>query len=176
LAVALALRLDVGGDQGSASAPAGLAFAAALALLVVSAGWRPGSLRLKPIVLGVLGGLALVIMPLALRMSSSLAVADLPFSAFAPWAVVVGTVAVAEEVLLRGVLFSLVEKGFGSLAAAAVGALVFAFMHVPLYGWSAFPLDLVVGLWLGGLRAASGSVVAPAAAHTLADLASWWLI
>ena len=36
-------------------------------------------------------------------------------------------------------------------------------------------LDLAVGVWLGALRAVSGSVAVPAIAHTLADLAGWWL-
>ena len=34
---------------------------------------------------------------------------------------------------------------------------------------------LGVGLWLAGLRLATGGVAAPAIAHTVADLATWWL-
>jgi hypothetical protein len=30
-------------------------------------------------------------------------------------------------------------------------------------------------VWLCGLRLASGGVAAPAVAHALADLATWWL-
>jgi hypothetical protein len=37
------------------------------------------------------------------------------------------------------------------------------------------PLDIAVGVWLGTLRAISGTVTAPALAHSLADLAGWWL-
>jgi hypothetical protein len=48
-------------------------------------------------------------------------------------------------------------------------------MHVPLYGWHVVPLDLGVGLWLAGLRLATGGIAAPAIAHTIADLATWWL-
>jgi hypothetical protein len=44
-----------------------------------------------------------------------------------------------------------------------------------MYGWTAVPLDLAVGVWLGGLRLATGGVAAPATAHALADLAYWWL-
>ena len=54
-------------------------------------------------------------------------------------------------------------------------AVLFALMHVPLYGWHVVPLDLGVGLWLAGLRLATGGVAAPAIAHTVADLATWWL-
>jgi membrane protease YdiL (CAAX protease family) len=52
---------------------------------------------------------------------------------------------------------------------------VFALMHVPLYGWHVVPLDLAVGLALGGLRVATRGVAAPAVAHAVADLATWWL-
>jgi hypothetical protein len=48
-------------------------------------------------------------------------------------------------------------------------------MHVPLYGWHVMPLDLAVGLVFGGLRLATHGVAAPAAAHAVADLATWWL-
>jgi hypothetical protein len=51
----------------------------------------------------------------------------------------------------------------------------FGLMHVPLYGWSVLPLDLAAGLWLGGLRVASGGATAPAVAHTIADLVAQWL-
>ena len=59
--------------------------------------------------------------------------------------------------------------------AVIVTAVLFAMMHVPLYGWHVVPLDLGVGLWLAGLRLATGGVAAPAIAHTVADLATWWL-
>ena len=48
-------------------------------------------------------------------------------------------------------------------------------LHVPLYGWHVVPLDLGVGLFLGGLRLLTGGAVAPAVAHTVADLATWWI-
>jgi membrane protease YdiL (CAAX protease family) len=59
--------------------------------------------------------------------------------------------------------------------AAAIAAVAFAALHVPLSGWVAVPLDLAVGVWLGGLRLRSGGAGAPALTHTLADVASWWL-
>ena len=46
---------------------------------------------------------------------------------------------------------------------------------MPLYGWAALPLDLAVGLLLGGLRMLAGGWGAPAVAHAAADLAGWWL-
>jgi hypothetical protein len=44
-------------------------------------------------------------------------------------------------------------------------------LHVPFYGLQVLPLDLAVGVLLGGLRQLSGGV----AAHAVADLAGWWL-
>jgi membrane protease YdiL (CAAX protease family) len=84
-------------------------------------------------------------------------------------------IAVAEEALLRGVLMDAVTSWAGDLAAVAVAAAAFALLHVPLYGWQAVPLDLAVGVWLGGLRLATGGIAAPATAHAVADLVAWWL-
>jgi len=56
-----------------------------------------------------------------------------------------------------------------------VTTLAFALLHVPLYGWSVFLLDVAVGFALGTLRAITGTVLAPSVAHTVADLAGWWL-
>ncbi len=50
----------------------------------------------------------------------------------------------------------------GEWVATAAGAVAFAGMHIPLYGWSAVPLDLAVGLVLGALRIVSRSWTAPA--------------
>jgi hypothetical protein len=38
-----------------------------------------------------------------------------------------------------------------------------------------FLLDVAVGFALGTLRAITGTVLAPSVAHTVADLAGWWL-
>ena len=84
-------------------------------------------------------------------------------------------VASAEEALLRGRLFDGVERSGGMAAAIVVTSAAFALMHVPLYGWQVVPLDLAVGVVLGGLRLSTRGVIAPAAAHTVADLATWWL-
>jgi membrane protease YdiL (CAAX protease family) len=84
-------------------------------------------------------------------------------------------VATAEELVLRGALFDKLNGGIGTLGAVLVTSVVFALMHVPLYGWHVVPLDLGVGLWLAGLRLATGGIAAPAIAHTIADLATWWL-
>jgi membrane protease YdiL (CAAX protease family) len=97
-------------------------------------------------------------------------------AAIALWTPIVTITAVAEEVALRGVLFDAVrERGGDGWALLATSAL-FALMHLPLYGVGALPLDLAVGLMLGGLRIVSGGVLAPAVAHVIADLAGGWLL
>jgi membrane protease YdiL (CAAX protease family) len=98
-----------------------------------------------------------------------------PPTAFAPWVGVTILVASAEELVLRGALFDELHGNLGTVGAVLVTSIVFALMHVPLYGWHVVPLDLGVGLWLAGLRLATGGIAAPAIAHTIADLATWWL-
>ena len=97
-------------------------------------------------------------------------------SAIAVWTPVVALIAVAEEVVLRGVLFNAIRAWGGDWWALAATTVLFAAMHVPLYGFGSLPLDLAVGLLLGGLRIVSGGVLAPAIAHVLADVAGGWLL
>ena len=94
---------------------------------------------------------------------------------FATWAAVVLVVATAEEVFLRGALYDAVEDVAGAVPAIVVGAVAFALLHVPLYGWHVVPLDLAVGLVLGGLRQATGTPAAPAVTHVGADVVGWFL-
>jgi membrane protease YdiL (CAAX protease family) len=82
----------------------------------------------------------------------------------------IGAVAPAEELVTRGLLYGAVERHAGAPAAILVTALVFAAAHVPVYGLAALPTMLAAGLLLGWLRAWSGSLAAPVAAHALADL------
>jgi membrane protease YdiL (CAAX protease family) len=98
-----------------------------------------------------------------------------PATAFLPWAAITVLVASGEEVLLRGRIFDVLRRAGGVLPAIVVTTVAFALMHVPLYGWHVVPLDLAVGLAFAGLRLATGRVIAPASAHALADLATWWL-
>lgn len=173
LAGALAVRVGLAGTSGAQSAKAGACFGALLVLAVVVTGWRPRRPRAGELGVGLAGGLALCLVPLAVALREELAALD-P-SAFPRWAVIVSLVAVAEELLLRGVLFSHLQAAHGVVAALAVTTALFAALHIPLYGWHVVPLDLAVGLWLGGLRLQSGGSVAPATAHVVADLAGWWL-
>ena len=77
--------------------------------------------------------------------------------------------AVAEEALFRRTLYAaLVPRG--ALVAVAGSAVVFAAVHVPLYGWAALPVDLGAGLLFGWQRHASGTWTVPAATHAFANL------
>jgi membrane protease YdiL (CAAX protease family) len=175
LGAALVLRLVVAGTVGAASERGAALFAALLLTGAARAGWRPGRIRPAGLAWGLLGAAGLILGPAVLRLGVSHPRPHLPTTGFVVWALVVAAVAVAEEVLVRGVLFGAVEQSVGVKAALVITTILFALVHVPLYGISALPLDLAVGLWLGGLRVASGGVTAPATAHVLADLAGWWL-
>lgn len=175
LGAAVALRIGVAGAAGPRSAPAGAVFGAALVSLALAGGWRPGRPSLRALVIGAGGAAVLLAVPFLLHLRALPLQAGSPAPEWPLWAAVVTVVAVAEEALLRGALMDHLLRRVRPEVAAGVAALAFAALHVPLYGWVAAPLDVAVGVWLGGLRLRSGGFGAPAVAHTLADLASWWL-
>ncbi|HEY4227134.1 MAG TPA: CPBP family glutamic-type intramembrane protease [Candidatus Limnocylindrales bacterium] len=164
-------------DPLAVGAAFGLALAAVASVGVLRAArtWRLPSAR--SVLLGLGLGVALTAITIAASVISgqpSLP-SDRPAAPFVPWAAIIIVVAVAEEALLRGRLFDAVRRVGGIGLALAVTTVAFALMHVPLYGWHVVPLDLAVGITLGGLRLATGGIAAPAAAHAIADLATWWL-
>jgi membrane protease YdiL (CAAX protease family) len=77
--------------------------------------------------------------------------------------------AVAEEALFRGGVFRLLQPR-GAAFAAVASALLFALVHVPSYGWPAFPVDLGAGLLFSWQRLATGRWSVPAATHAAANL------
>jgi membrane protease YdiL (CAAX protease family) len=167
-------------QAGLAPLAVGAAFSAGLLLLAAIGGAsRPNARRIGPaVVAGAAVGLALVAVDLigpVLGGTSFIGGLGRPAAPFVPWAVVVVAVAVGEEAILRGALFDRLLRAGGVPVALLVTALAFALLHVPLYGWHVVPLDLAVGLALGGLRLGTGGFVAPAVAHAVADLATWWL-
>lgn len=72
---------------------------------------------------------------------------------------------IVEELIFRGALFELVRRGFGLRAAVLVSGLAFGLFHMDS-PWVVVPLS-IFGLWLAGLRAASGSVGPGIFAHVL---------
>ena len=174
IAAATLLRAAMGGAQPAASTPAALAFAAALLALAGTSGWRPERRHLAGAALGIVGAALLLGAWLTSGVHLSLT-APQRIAALARWTPVVITVAVTEEMVLRGALFAALLRWRDTTTAVVVTSAVFALIHVPLYGWQALPLDLAVGMVLGGLRVMSGGVAAPAVAHALTDLAAGWL-
>jgi membrane protease YdiL (CAAX protease family) len=173
LALAVALRWAATVSGRSDGVAIGLAFGLVLAGIAVASGWRPVRGRPASVAIGLVGGGLLVALAVATRSPAS---PDLAIAApFLPWTAATVVVAVAEEAIFRGALFESVEEIAGVSAAVLATSLLFALIHVPLYGWHVVPLDLGVGLFLAGLRLGSGGVVAPALAHAVADLATWWL-
>ena len=171
-AVSLAVRVAVGGHAVAQSLTAGLVFAGCLLAFVVAARTRV-PVTSKAVLVG-LGGVVLVCFPVALDQLLTFRPLH-GTQGFATWAAVVTVVATAEELFLRGTLYDAVEQWSGAVAAVVVGAFCFALLHVPLYGWHVLPLDLAVGVVLGGLRQATGTAATPAVTHVGADLVGWFV-
>ena len=175
IVVAAGLRAALGAPAAAASMPAGGVFAVSLLAVAIAAGWRPGPPRLAAVALGAAGGGVLIGSWLIAGGSPVIEIA--PTNAgLAIWTPLVAVVAVAEEVAMRGALFDTIRSGWGDGVALAATTILFAVLHVPLYGVGSLPLDLAAGMLLGGLRIVSGGVLAPALAHVLADLAGGWLL
>jgi membrane protease YdiL (CAAX protease family) len=77
--------------------------------------------------------------------------------------------AVAEEVWFRRVCFDVLAPG-GEAFAIAASSVLFALVHVALYGAGVVVVDLAAGGILGWQRAATGSWRVPAFTHVAANL------
>jgi membrane protease YdiL (CAAX protease family) len=117
-------------------------------------------------------GLLVGVVLLAPLMTGSLSARGL--DGFWTWAALAALIATLEEAAIRGALYRQWTNEAGPLAAIVAGAVVFAMIHLPRYGWGAMPLDAAVGLTLGGLRALTGRVLPCAVAHTVADWGAWF--
>ena len=77
--------------------------------------------------------------------------------------------AVAEEAFFRRLVYGVLEPG-GPVLAVGGSALLFAVVHVTVYGAWVLPIDLAAGLVLSWQRWATGSWSVPALTHVLANL------
>lgn len=77
--------------------------------------------------------------------------------------------AVAEEAWFRRWCFGLLAPA-GTVTAVAGSTVLFAAVHVSIYGYWVLPLDLAAGLLLGWQRATTGSWSAPAITHVVANV------
>jgi len=91
----------------------------------------------------------------------------LPFAAVAiPLSVLA---AIAEEALFRRSLYDALAPR-GTVIAVVGCALLFALIHVPLYGVAALPVDLGAGLLFGWQRSVAGTWSVSAATHAIANV------
>jgi uncharacterized protein len=91
-------------------------------------------------------GASLLLIPLAMAISSS----------------------VFEELLIRGVLYRIMEKSLGSYVALAVSALIFGLLHAPNPNsslWIGLSLSVQAGLLLGAAYMVTGSLWLPIGIH-----------
>jgi len=178
--ILVALSVVVGARWAATVAAAppylvGIAFGLAFVAIAAAGGVRITRPRIGALAIGLAGSLLLVALAFGASRLAGQPIRAVPKTEFVAWTLVTILVATAEELVLRGALFDALRDSLGLLVAVIVTSVAFALMHVPLYGWHVVPLDLGVGVFLAGLRLASGSVAAPAVAHVAADLATWWL-
>ena len=148
---------------GSTGRVAALALAAATVLaasLAVPARTDPA--RAHPALVLIVGLGAVVL---------ALAVGGTPVPApYATWALPLAVLAaVAEEALFRRAAYGALEPR-GAAVAIGVTAVLFAVIHVPLYGVAVLPVDLGAGLVLGWQRWAAGTWTVPATTHVAANV------
>ena len=77
--------------------------------------------------------------------------------------------AVAEEAFFRRFTFGALER-HGVAWAIAGSTVLFALVHVTVYGWWVLPIDLAAGLIFSWQRWASGRWSVPAVTHVLANV------
>lgn len=93
-----------------------------------------------------------------------------PTMGFAPLSLPLSVLAaLAEEALFRKTAYAWLLRR-GAATAITGSAILFALVHLPLYGVSAMPVDLGAGLLFGWQRWASGNWTAPAATHAAANI------
>lgn len=140
-----------------------------LVLLVVGATWRlpDRSADERP---ALSAWLALGIGVGAFGVGRLLAVGTLPVAPFVLRSVALTTLAaVSEEAFFRRLAYG-VAAGWGPVVAVVASSVMFAAVHVTVWGWGVLPLDLAAGLVLGWQRWACGRWTVPAATHAAANV------
>lgn len=169
---AVYLRVIIGQPKVAQSQIAGLVFAACLGFMSLAAGIK-FELKLKSLMIGIIGGSALSVFPFVNHIISN---NQWPSHAgYSSWVLTIMVVVLCEEMFLRGALFQVLLNWRGPIFATIISAIAFAGLHLPMYGWSVLLLDFGVGLFLGWLRLRTGDFNAPFIVHLIADLAGWWL-
>ena len=89
------------------------------------------------------------------------------YTSSALWANVLA--AVAEEAFFRRFVYGWVAARSEDLAIV-IAAILFAVIHIPIYGVGVLPIDLAAGLLLGWQRRESGTWLSPALTHVVANI------
>jgi membrane protease YdiL (CAAX protease family) len=158
----LLLRLPILQVAGAARIALLTVILAAILLMSLLVPAVPDVARSAPAAVVAVGmaGVGLAALAAGRPIAAPLGAAVLPLSLFA---------AVAEEALFRRAAYGWLAR-YGPLVAVVGSALLFAAVHVPLYGVAAFPVDLGAGLLLSWQRWASATWTVPAATHAAANL------
>ncbi|HLW16085.1 MAG TPA: CPBP family intramembrane glutamic endopeptidase [Actinomycetota bacterium] len=90
--------------------------------------------------------------------------------AYTSWAFGANVVAaVAEEAFFRRFVYGWIAARSED-AAIIIAAILFAVIHIPIYGVGVLPIDFAAGLLLGWQRRESGTWLSPAATHVVANI------
>jgi Type II CAAX prenyl endopeptidase Rce1-like len=140
-------------------------FAAVFAAILVMSLLVPvarGVARIHPVTVTLVGlsGVGLATLAAGRPVAAPLGTSALPLALLA---------AVAEEALFRRAAYGWLARS-GPAIAVVGSALLFAAVHLPLYGVAAFPVDLGAGLLMSWQRWASGTWTVPAATHAAANV------
>jgi membrane protease YdiL (CAAX protease family) len=118
--------------------------------------------RIPPVVAGAIG-------LVAIGGAAAIAGPSIPLPVAAWTLPLVLLAAVAEEALFRRVAYGELAR-WGAFVAVVGSAVLFAAIHIPLYGVAALPVDLGAGLVFGWQRWATGSWGTSAATHAAANV------
>jgi membrane protease YdiL (CAAX protease family) len=142
-----------------------------LFLVVLAAGHRRPAAADRPA-----AGPAAPVLPVLALGIGAFALGRLLLAGAAPPAPATGLVialnslaAVAEEAFFRRLVYGALLAGGPALALGG-SAVLFAAVHVTVYGLWVLPLDLAAGLLFGWQRRVTGSWTVPAATHAVANL------
>ena len=90
--------------------------------------------------------------------------------AYTSWAFGANMVAaVAEEAFFRRFVYGWIAARSEDLAIV-IAAILFAVIHIPVYGIGVLPIDFAAGLLLGWQRRESGTWLSPAITHAVANI------
>lgn len=147
--------------------PVGTLIGLFVVLLVVGWLWPLNRHEVDARSIRVVGGLALGLVAFGLGRVLGGGHSPAPFAARA--IALNSLAAVAEEAFFRRLVFGVLAPG-GTAVAVGGSALLFALVHVTVYGWWVLPLDLAAGLILGWQRQATGRWWVPTLTHVVANV------